>query len=58
MLSFDKETMMSDEGTSPAEKVDLGKGSHEEQQGGPDAGKEQTDGKESETPPIPPRPGR
>ena len=48
---------MGDEGTLPAEKVDLGKGSHEEQQGGPDPAKEKEGGAE-ETPPIPPRPGR
>ena len=59
MFSFGKETMMGDEGTSAAEKVDLGKGSREEQQGGPEAGQnEQKERREDDTPPIPPRPSR
>jgi hypothetical protein len=58
MFSFGKETNMSDQGRSDAEKVDLGKGSHEEQQGGPEPAKEQKGGDEVKTPPIPARPGR
>lgn len=51
---------MGDEGASAAEKVDLGKGSREEQQGGPEAGQEQQkkDGGEGEPSAIPPRPSR
>jgi hypothetical protein len=50
---------MSDQRTSEAEKVDLGKGSREELQGGPepDKGKE-AEPDEKETAPIPPRPSR
>ena len=59
MLSSGKEIMMGDTGRSEAEKVDLGKGSHEEQQGGPDAGKEPEGERDDDrTPPIPPRPAR
>jgi hypothetical protein len=55
---------MGDQRTSEAEKVDLGQGSREEQQGGPEAGKESPDkgkaGKpgEEKAPPIAPRPSR
>jgi hypothetical protein len=48
---------MGDQRTSEAEKVDLGKGSREEQQGGPEAGKASPD-KEGKTPRVPPRPSR
>jgi hypothetical protein len=56
--------MMSDQRTSDEdrpdpEQVDLGKGSREEQQGGPEAGKdEQKERREDDPPPIPPRPSR
>jgi hypothetical protein len=48
---------MGDQGTSEAEKVDLGKGSREQQQGGPEPAKEQEDS-EDRSAPIPIRPSR
>ena len=50
---------MGDQGISEADKVDLGQGSREEQQGGPEKAKE-TEQKEGEdkAPPIAPRPAR
>ena len=50
---------MGDQGTSEAEKVDLGQGSHEQQQGGPEPAKDEKkkDG-EDKMPPIAPRPAR
>jgi hypothetical protein len=50
---------MGDQDATEATKVDLGKGSHEESQGGPDPEKnKQEDKDEDHTPPIAPRPGR
>ena len=49
---------MGDQGTSEAEKVDLGQGSREEQQGGPEKPEEKKGGDAHETPPIAPRPAR
>jgi hypothetical protein len=49
---------MGDQGTTDATKVDLGQGSREEQQGGPEKPQaEKKDGEEN-APAIGPRPGR